>query len=500
MLSDDLLKRLKEDIDFKRENIDTLIDQIIETDDQKKVYSKGIRRLEKTVLVSIETVNKTFDDVANAYQAAIDSDCRSDLFWRVIDVNNVTELPEYTLECTRLNFGGYRLTGSNLSTVDFTVGLGATVGFVGTSGNVTYYPVNQTYANIFEEEFPSADITNDPYFGFDRRNRYGLKYYSEPYDKDIGDTLVGEFIGTCTIGSNFVTVMQDVGLGVTFGTEQIVLSVGKTDVLPLNAKIVGVTTNNVDLRSIPTSGIGSTSTTVLVLELDTVCSAGASAPEADGSFVEFRVLDDPVAFREGGRRRYDIPFDQDPFVPQTISIASTGNVGRGVSVFLDNSGALSNPQSWDSNFKILPLDQGGTVEPEVGAGQAIYKVGFGHAPLKTGSVRAQEGDTRIVSSATTNLGGGLYTQLSSCSTEVQGLINTTLGISSTFETDLKNRSSITSVLLDTSQALRRERNSLQLGIHGIRKMLGVLNEELRGLRNIRKFIKNADVTPTIDDE
>ena len=209
MLSDDLLKRLKEDIDFKRENVDTLIDQIIETDDQKKVYSKGIRRLEKTVLVSIETVNKTFDDVAdvavcafpfrapvNAYQAAIDSDCRSDLFWRVIDVNNVTELPEYTLECTRLNFGGYRLTGSNLSTVDFTVGLGATVGFVGTSGNVTYYPVNQTYANIFEEEFPSADITNDPYFGFDRRNRYGLKYYSEPYDKDIGDTLVGEFIST----------------------------------------------------------------------------------------------------------------------------------------------------------------------------------------------------------------------------------------------------------------------------------------------------------------
>ena len=177
MLSDDLLKRLKEDIDFKRENIDTLIDQIIETDDQKKVYSKGIRRLEKTVLVSIETVNKSFDDVANAYQAAIDSDCRSDLFWRVIDVNNVTELPEYTLECTRLNFGGYRLTGSNLSTVDFTVGLGATVGFVGTSGNVTYYPVNQTYANIFQRNI----LRRDPHYFSNRPGCENLSFKSNDF-------------------------------------------------------------------------------------------------------------------------------------------------------------------------------------------------------------------------------------------------------------------------------------------------------------------------------
>ena len=98
----------------------------------------------------------------------------------------------------------------------------------------------------------------------------------------------------------------------------------------------------------------------------------------------------------GGRKRYDIPFDQDPFVPQTISIASTSTLGTGVSVYLDNSGALNNPQSWDSNLKILSVEDGGAVEPEVGAGKVYYKLGFGHAPIFNRWDRASEGDIRVL--------------------------------------------------------------------------------------------------------
>ena len=145
-------------------------------------------------------------------------------------------------------------------------------------------------------------MVNDPYFGFDRRNRYGLKIYSEPFDKDIGDTLVGEFIGTCSIGSTVVTVMQEVGAGLTFGTGQILVSAGKTAIFPNNATIVGVGTTTQDIRSIPSTGIGSTGVVVNLLTVDVNCGS-ASAPELDGSFVRFRVLDDPIAFQPG-RKRY----------------------------------------------------------------------------------------------------------------------------------------------------------------------------------------------------
>ena len=481
MLSTQLTARAQEDIQFKLLNIEQLQNQIVETDDQKSLYDEGIVKLELEVLNRIEVVNKSFNDVSEAYDAAIASDCKSDLFWRVIDFTSGMS-DEFTLECTRLSGGGYQNTASQIRGSS---GIGSTVGYVGVTGIVTYYPVNETYGAGFPDD---VDLVNNPYFGFDRRNRYGLKIYSEPFDKDIGDTLVGEFIGTCSIGSTVVTVMQEVGAGLTFGTGQILVSVGKTAIFPQNANIVGVSTITQDIRSIPSIGIGSTGVVVNLLTVDVVCGAAASAPEKDGSFVEFRVLDDPVAFRSGGRKRYDIPFDQDPFVPQTISIASTSNLGTGVSVYLDNSGALNNPQSWDPNLKLLSVEDGGAVEPSVGSGQAFFKLGFGHAPILLGGARASEGDIRVVSASSTTITATLYTQLSSCSSAVADEITNTLGISSTKETALSDQGGDNALLIQAVQALRIQRNQLQIGIHGIRKVLSTLNEEVDNFESLSTIL------------
>ena len=490
MLSTQLAARAQEDIQFKLLNIEQLQNQIVETDDQKSLYDEGIVKLELEVLNRIEVVNKSFNDVSEAYDAAIASDCKSDLFWRVIDFTS-GESDEFTLECTRLSGGGYQNTASQIRGSS---GIGSTVAYVGTTGIVTYYPVNETYGAGFPDD---VDLVNDPYFGFDRRNRYGLKIYSEPFDKDIGDTLVGEFIGTCSIGSTVVTVMQEVGAGLTFGTGQILVSAGKTAIFPNNATIVGVGTTTQDIRSIPSTGIGSTGVVVNLLTVDVNCGAPASAPELDGSFVRFRVLDDPIAFQSGGRKRYDIPFDQDPFTPQTISIASTATLGTGVSVYLDNSGALNNPQSWDPNLKILSVEDGGAVEPEVGAGQVFYKIGFGHAPVLLGNARAVEGDTRVVSASSTALSTNLYTQLSSCSSAVEDEITNQLGISSTKETALIDQEGDNNLLIESVQALRDQRNQLQLGIHGIRKVLGTLNEEADKLESLQRLIGITTVSDIV---
>jgi hypothetical protein len=485
MLSTELVKRAQEDIDFKVMNIEKLQDQIVEFDDQKSLYDEGIVRLELELLNRLDVVNKSFDAVSEAYDAAIASDCKSDLFWRVVDFTSGLEDDEYTLECTRLNPGGYSLTDTN---IDSNAGIGSTVAYLGVTGIVTYYPASQTYGNEIEEV---GDFVNDPYFGFDRRNTYGLKIYSEPFDKDIGNTLVGEFIGTCSVGSTEVTVMQSVGAGLTFGIGQIIVSAGKTAIFPTNAKIVGVGTTTKDIRSIPSTGIGSTGVVVNILTMDTVCGAPASAPESDGSFVEFRALDDPIAFRFGGRKRYDIPFEQDPFTPQTISIANTSTLGTGVSVYIDNSGALNNPQSWDPSLKILSVEDGGAVEPEVGAGQKFYRIGFGHAPVD-GLTRASEGDRITVTDLTGN-----YTSLSNCSSDIENQITNALGISSTRETALTAQNSDNVILADSIQALRRERNRIQLGIHGTRKILGTINEEMDELESLQRLIGITTVSDIV---
>ena len=79
------------------------------------------------------------------------------------------------------------------------------VKLVGSSGISTWYPINSNYS---DELVGFVSFVNNQYFGFERENRYALKFYSQPFDKDIGNTLVGEFIGTCGLGTTTLTVMQ----------------------------------------------------------------------------------------------------------------------------------------------------------------------------------------------------------------------------------------------------------------------------------------------------
>ena len=69
----------------------------------------------------------------------------------------------------------------------------------------------------------------------------------------------------------------------------------------------------------------------------------------------------------------------------------------------------------------------GEVEPEVGAGKAYFRQGFGHAPMN-GVSRAEVGDTTTV--RVNALTSGLYEQLSACSTEVEDNVTAKIGISS----------------------------------------------------------------------
>ena len=136
----------------------------------------------------------------------------------------------------------------------------------------------------------------------------------------------------------------------------------------------------------------------------------------------------------------------------------------------------------------------GQVEPQVGAGQVYFRQGFGHAPMN-GINRAEEGETITV--RVNALATGLYEQLSDCSSAINDEISNAIGISSTKETALTAQNSDNTILVNSAQALRTERNRIQLGIHGTRKVLTTINEEMDELESLQVLINDTTVSDVV---
>ena len=498
MLSTELKARAQSDIDFKRQNIDTLLSEIVVIDDDKSLYDRGILKLENKILDGVVHVNEGLQLVTDAYQDRIDSGCFSDLFWRQIgfSTGNGESPPTYTFQCTRLTSDGYAAAG--VGTDQYVVK------FANGDGTTSLYPANSNYA---DELVGFTSFVSDQFFGFERENRYAMKFYSQPFDKDIGNTLVGEFIGTCGLGVTTLTVMQPVGLGMTFGVGQIVRSIGKLSIFPDTAKIVGVGTTYADLRAVPNVGFGSTNpqATVSLLTMDRVCGAGASAIEA----IQFRVLDDPDEFSSDDRKRYNIPFNQDPFSFETISSAyresDRTTLGIGISMFISKDGAPNIIRDWDQHKKNLPEKIGDephpdyAPEPLVGGGKQVYKIGFAKRPIDAFGDPAEEGDIRT----TQGLGGlgiTLYEDTPSCSAGIAQSVTDSIAEAARRKTQFDAAGGYYDTLTEGNTALRNQRNSIQLGIHGIRKMLGNLNEELDALLRLEVLIGIGTILEAMNND
>lgn len=466
MLSTELIADATKQIEQKEYNIEYFQDQIVLIDNEKSLYDNGIVSLDTDIFDSFDEVNDTFVGVQSAYQDRISVGCRTDVFWRIVDkADDGFGGYDYTLEVTQLSVVGYS-SGS--------VGYGTTtVEFIESDGGISTY-------------------SRSSLFGFDKRNNYGLKYYDEPYAKDIGDTFITSFIGTISLGSNKLTVMSPVGAGISelFQVDQIVTS-SKVGVFPIltPTKITGVGTTEVDLTAV-NPGIGTSSSIVNILTLDTVASASVKAPEADGSFVGFTVISDPAGVASEGRRKYQLDFFSNPFNPQTVGIVTRGSVGIGVSIALDSSGSPSASQGWNPDLNGYEIDGTTIIPPNVGADRTYYTVGFTSTPSYLG-VPKSIGDSITVSTLTS-----LYTNLPTCSTEDANII-TKIGISSTKETALDNDVDNVNLKINASNALRLERNEYYLRIWGLRQSIGKENEEIDRYDSLRTYIGLTTISGTL---
>jgi hypothetical protein len=465
MLSTELIADATEKIEQKYTNIEYFQDQVVIVDNEKSLYDQGIVTIDADLYNSIEDLNDSFIGVQSAYQDRINVGCRTDMFWRVVGIttDEYGLIVDYTLTVTQLTGIGYSSVGIGTSTVDF----------LESSGSITQYSL-------------------DSIFGLQERKLYGLKYYDEPYAKDIGDTFVTSFIGTISLGSNKLTVMNPVGSGISeyFQSGQIVIS-SKDGVFPVlsTVKITGIGVTIVDLTKV-NPGIGTSSSIVNILTLDTVASLSVKAPESDGSFVSFSVITDPAEVASEGRRKYELNFFKHPFVPQTVGIMTRGDIGIGVSMILDSSGNPSASQGWNPDMNGFEVDGTVITPPNVGADKIYYRVGFTETPSYLG-VPKTLGQTITVMGLLS-----LYTNLSSCAAQ-ETTLTTKIGIASVKETAFIADGGDVSLKINASNALRLERNQYNLRIWGLRQSIGGENEEIDRYDALKTYIGLSTISGTL---
>ena len=410
-LTTEMQQKIYDSLDNAHGQVKFLQDQVVLLDDDKSGWDNAIFKVDSELYGEIQIVNRAIDDVKDAYNARLSGvgSCKSDLFWLAYNYDTVED--EYDLVCCKINGNGYTdliaqlgrdYPSANLVGEwedDDGVGIASTFFYyilpssngIGGIGVLTTSPTNSVTG---AEQGTTDSFTHDAdtwRFGFEPKNYYGLKYYVEPYQLDIGDTFVTSFIGTVNAGSNQLTVMSPVGStgqdpSVTpiYKTGQIV-TCDKDGVLTTPTKIIGINTGTADLAQIPTTGAAGVVTTnistVNILSLDPVAGAGVSAFDS----ISFSVLDNPTTGPVGVIS--DVTSNGEVYIPNQKyhAVPSTSNFsgeGATFSVFTNASGGIATVG--------ISTTTGGVAIDIIGAG------GLGYA----------NGDTIAIAGTSIGMGAG----------------------------------------------------------------------------------------------
>ena len=108
-LATKLFNQSGEDLQNSLESIGDLQERVVIVDNDKLPYDQAIKKLDKDLFDQCIDVNRAFGVVETAYQDRINAtpSCRSDLFWRITNINDLVTPTEYSVVCTKLSGGGY---------------------------------------------------------------------------------------------------------------------------------------------------------------------------------------------------------------------------------------------------------------------------------------------------------------------------------------------------------------------------------------------------------
>jgi|LUMU01.1.fsa_nt_gb hypothetical protein len=379
-LTTEMQQKIFESLDDAYGQVKFFQDDVVLLDNDKSDWDNAIFKVDSELYGEIQIVNRAIDDVKDAYNVRFTgvNSCRSDLFWMATNLNDAPTPSLYTFTAVALNENGYTDIVEQLS--GNLVGVGSTFFYyLDPSNAVGLVTTSPTNAVTGAEQGTTNSFTHDAdtfRFGFAPKNYYGLKYYLDPYQKDIGDTFVTSFIGTVNSGSNQLTVMspvgstgQDPGMSPIYKTGQIV-TCDKDGVLTTPTKIIGINTGTADLAQIPTTGaagvVTTNSSTVNILAIDPSAGAGVSAFDS----ISFSVLDNPSTGPVGSIN--DVTSNGEVYKPNqkyhaVPCTSNLGGEGATFAVFTNASGGIATTG--------ISTITGGVAPDIIGAGGLGYSVG-----------------------------------------------------------------------------------------------------------------------------
>ena len=446
-----LTEDIKEKIKEKGDSLDAIADEIVLIDTKKEDYDGAISTLDNRLVNQINEVDQTLADVQTAYQARVNVGCRTDTFWALTGVTTSTAgtgaNTHYHLLCTKLSLAGYAATT--------TAGAGTTNVVYPTDGNFAWI-------NPKDTSLATGIVTMSQYtkYGYIIDNLHGIKYYDSPVTLDIGDTTIGEFIGTVGTSSTVLSVMtpyldlERENITGSFSVGDIV-TCDKSNVFGGDSDtIVGFGSAIASFTGISTA-IGIGTTTIPTILLKTGAIGFATAPESDGKFVTFTVSSDPVGIRT--YNDYALRFGANPFSPETLGIMNGRTIGIGHSLYYDVSGLSSSSQSWRPEYAVEDFDGvDDYVEPDVGADVIYYLEAFANRPVFIGGSWASEGDRTMVTNPVSF--ASVYeacTDTYTCSAEEAALI-AAIAVRDAKEAEFASGLSTFNTALDAANALRTE--------------------------------------------
>ena len=517
--------------------------QIIVLDNKKEPYDVGIYRADQYLFERTDWANAGINTVRDAYQKRVDDGCRTDLFWRLIGIStgsvttggggpnagvSTQTVTNYTIYCEQLNPAGYEAMGTPFPIPPppdpFNPNPPAPPPLI--------YDPNKLYVMDQSSEQATLNGWNvydlDTKFGLtpdEGENYHSWKVREEPYSEDLVDPILATGIGTIPLASNLLTFeelqpidqLQPAITGIKTGgiincdSEGIWFD-NSTFIVAYGTTVVGLGTTSV--AGVSTSAGTARKTWV---ETNDFAMREVNVPELNGTFTNFFVLKGPndINYEKLALKRTSEDADElSPYTPQRVCPMTPKLIGEGVEIEYTNTGQPTACVEWNKFLLGLP-DPADPVEikddadyefkiveePKVGAGRIWYNQAFRIFPLSgQGNQVATRGLIRTLNRMessnpilTPTFNYTIYSTSSfrpACpdlDNDLADKIDQLNDIESELADDLGNRNSKISKLYELTNALREERNELNLRIWAFRMQMG------QGEQNVDVWDKRLNV-------
>lgn len=391
------IENAKYNYELKRREIEQVEEQLALLDIEIDKIDLITANLENKALPLVNEINSYIDEVKNAYDLRVTTNCKNILTWSFIrdetlkdesgnekdyKIYKVIKKPQF--EITKNYYGiKYYQPPSNrdygysiISEFTGSIGIGTTVLAVLSAGSTSFMSIGDQITN---------DEDNYSTFG------YGSIPKIVGFTTTIALGIVTSIYGSISVGSS---VIAYTGIG---STENI--SVGhytlNNDIFSSNTTVVGFGTTVTAIEYVGPSGVSTQYAVVPSIILNQVSiGSTVNSPLGFGTYAQYDAIildkfsyaedinEEFINFRDNSNNDEYYNYTDSPLQPVKIGILKSQNTGIGNRSVLINNGSPSTTRYWN--------DVSGDPEPSVGAGYVSYYTGDNQWPYTTEYGYAEE--------------------------------------------------------------------------------------------------------------